>query len=274
MNFEEFKKKSLIVENNSIIYLDNEADSNFVLVLVHGWMERKEHWSLVIQNLSENIGKNRIIIPDLRGHGESEKKRESTYRVEDFYNDILAIIAHEALSEKHLVFVGHSYGGVITLFAAKKLEETTRGVFVINTEFVSNKRFGETAFLSLLTYIFSSTKRFTANQLKKQASFNPEDPSILSLYAESIRLTPRFVARRLSLDMLRTSLPQVSFPIVVITGQLDRLVPPHTGENFRNVTSSSFKHITLENVGHYTPLVAPQRIAQIIEDEGFRLKIL
>ncbi|MFX1255148.1 MAG: alpha/beta fold hydrolase, partial [Promethearchaeota archaeon] len=122
MCLENFTKKTLCIDDNCISYLDNNRDSPSVIFLVHGWMERKEHFFPVIRNLPHHVTQNRIIIPDLRGHGDSSKLKTSSYQIEDFCDDILAIVAQENLDNKSLSFVGHSFGGIVALITAKSIE--------------------------------------------------------------------------------------------------------------------------------------------------------
>ncbi|MFX1538735.1 MAG: alpha/beta fold hydrolase, partial [Promethearchaeota archaeon] len=88
-----------------------------------------------------------------------------------------------------------------------------------------------------------------------------------SLFLESVRLTPRFVIKQLALETISrplfSFLSDVPFPIVVITGDLDKLTPRSTGDDF-HALSPFCNHIIFQDVGHYSPLVVPERTAQII----------
>ncbi|MFX0066498.1 MAG: alpha/beta fold hydrolase [Candidatus Hermodarchaeota archaeon] len=264
MHLENFTKKSLCINDDCISYLDNERDSPSVIFLIHGWMERKEHFFLVVKSLPPSMSNTRIIMLDLRGHGDSSKLKTSSYQIEDFCDDILAIVAQENLDTKSLSFVGHSFGGIVALITAKSLENKVNKVFLLNTNpgNHSNK-----PLLAFMTSFFTLNKRFTAYLIRKMGSFTPKDPGISSLFLESVRLTPRFVIKQLALETISrplfSFLSDVPFPIVLITGDLDKLTPRSTGDDFRTL-SPFCNHIIFQDVGHYSPLVVPERTAQII----------
>ncbi|MFX0062737.1 MAG: alpha/beta fold hydrolase [Candidatus Hermodarchaeota archaeon] len=264
MTLENFSKKSLCIEDNCISYLDNNRNSDLVIFLIHGWMERKEHFFSVVKSLPPHVTNHRIIIPDLRGHGDSSKLKTSNYQIEDFCSDILAIVAEEKLDRNLFSFVGHSFGGIVALITAKSLENNIRNVFLLNTNpgNHSNK-----PLLAFMTSFFTLNKRFTAYLIRKMGSFTPKDQSIASLYLESVRLTPRFVIKQLALETISrplfSFLSSVPFPIVVITGDLDKLTPRSAGDDFRAL-SPFCNHIIFQDVGHYCPLVVPDQTAQII----------
>ncbi|MFX0064586.1 MAG: alpha/beta fold hydrolase [Candidatus Hermodarchaeota archaeon] len=264
MSLENFTKKTLCIDDTCISYLDNDRDSPLVLFLIHGWMERKEHFFSVIESLPPHVTNNRIVIPDLRGHGDSSKLKTSGYQIEDFCDDILAIVAQENLDSKVFSFIGHSFGGIVALIAAKALENNIRNVFLLNT---NPGNHSNRPLLSIMTSFFTLNKRLTAYLIRKMGSFTPPNPSIASLFLESVRLTPRFVIKQLALETISrplfSFLSDVPFPIVVITGNLDKLVPQSTGDDFRAL-SPFCNHIVFQDVGHYSPLVVPEQTAQIL----------
>src|SRR5262245_20172888 len=79
------------------------------LVLVHGIGSRGVSWWPVIDALAADF---RLFVPDLRGHGESDKPPNG-YLPTDYARDLAALI--DALGLDHPSIVGHSLGGIVTL---------------------------------------------------------------------------------------------------------------------------------------------------------------
>jgi len=94
------------------------------LLLVHGWTNFSASWSAVAEHFQDRY---RIIAPDLRGHGESEKPMTG-YRLRDFAEDIRQLI--ENLELKKPAYVGHSWGGNIGTILASDSPELISQAFL------------------------------------------------------------------------------------------------------------------------------------------------
>lgn len=73
----------------------------------------------------------RLIAPDLRGHGESDRAESPRYRVEDFGHDLTAIL--DALAPEPVSLVGHSMGGRVAVWYAAERPERVRGLVVMDS---------------------------------------------------------------------------------------------------------------------------------------------
>ena len=82
-----------------------EAGEGDPLVLLHGWPQHWWMWRDFIGPLAERF---RVIVPDLRGHGWSDKPR-SSYRKTEFLDDVVALL--DRLGLERVRFVGHDWGG-------------------------------------------------------------------------------------------------------------------------------------------------------------------
>lgn len=76
------------------------------VILVHGITESGHNWDPITRRLSERY---RVVVPDLRGHGRSEKG--PAYHLAALAGDVAAVAVAEGLSEPRLV--GHSLGGAV-----------------------------------------------------------------------------------------------------------------------------------------------------------------
>ncbi len=83
------------------------------VVMLHGYSDSWFSFSRVMPLLPPEI---RVVVPDLRGHGDSERPLLG-YRVTDFANDVVQLL--DALEIPKAVLVGHSMGS----FVARKAYE-------------------------------------------------------------------------------------------------------------------------------------------------------
>lgn len=81
-------------------------------VLLHGLASTRHIWDLVVPYLAKS---HRVIAPDLRGHGESEKP-DDRYALEDFAEDVDELLRRNGVT--HPVLVGHSFGANVALHHA------------------------------------------------------------------------------------------------------------------------------------------------------------
>lgn len=93
------------------------------LVLLHGFTGSKENWYLLARALGRRY---HLLIPDLPGWGDSERKPEAAYGFVEQAERVAAFIA--ACSPlRPVVLVGHSMGGgIAALVAARHPQRVTR----------------------------------------------------------------------------------------------------------------------------------------------------
>lgn len=82
------------------------------MIMLHGITDSWFSFSRVLPLFAADM---RIVVPDQRGHGDSE--RPSSYRLEDFADDVIRLM--DAMQIEKAVIAGHSMGS----FVARKLYE-------------------------------------------------------------------------------------------------------------------------------------------------------
>ncbi len=97
-----------------------------VVILVHGWMVS----GAVHDDLLEHLDREglRVIVPDLRGAGASDKPEEG-YSIQRYADDILAVADAEKIGS--FTVVGHSMGGQIAQWLAAYHPERINGVVLL-----------------------------------------------------------------------------------------------------------------------------------------------
>lgn len=91
-------------------YLDWGNHSAPPLLLLHGVRDHARSWDWVAAQLSEHW---HVIVPDLRGHGDSEWTSDGNYRTEDFIYDLHQMVT--ILNFSPVTIISHSLGGHIAL---------------------------------------------------------------------------------------------------------------------------------------------------------------
>lgn len=107
-------------------YLDwGNADAP-VLILIHGGLEHARVWDQLARQLCADW---HVLVPDLRGHGDSDWSTGGAYAIPDFVPDIAALVA--ALGERPVNLVAHSLGGNIAVHYTALFPEKVSRLCVI-----------------------------------------------------------------------------------------------------------------------------------------------
>ncbi|MDI6616969.1 MAG: alpha/beta hydrolase, partial [Syntrophaceae bacterium] len=104
------------------------------LVMLHGWPESSYCWEAVHPFLKNNL---RIIAPDLRGLGESERTMEpSLYQKVELAKDIIKIL--DALEVRDFFLLGHDWGGVVAQEVALAVHDRVIQLVLMNIPVINN----------------------------------------------------------------------------------------------------------------------------------------
>ena len=121
------KKDFISFDGTKIAYADEGIGE--VVLLIHGFIvDGNSNWGaseLKKQLLNQGY---RVIIPDLRGNGSSDKpQNEDAYKNDAEIKDLIALIDH--LSVENYFAVGYSRGSILLANLLTKEERITRAVF-------------------------------------------------------------------------------------------------------------------------------------------------
>jgi 3-oxoadipate enol-lactonase len=176
------------------------------LVCLHGAGGDAEQWRYQIEHFGRRY---RVVAPDLRGHGHSEKPR-SSYALEEFLWDFGQVLAQLKVEEP-FVLMAHSFGGPVALtFAAAHPERVSRLVLV------------------------ATAPEMHLNPLVEAVLKLPLPLSTLErlrpLVAPRLH-APLFVLKRVLAGTLFPwrgwdLLPAIKTPALIVGGQFDFIVPP------------------------------------------------
>lgn len=103
-----------------------EAGAGPLVVLLHGFPENWWSWRHQLQPLAQ--AGFRVIAPDLRGYGETDK--QGPYDLDTIVGDVCHLI--ESLGEKRAKIVGHDWGGAVAWHLASGRAEFCEQLVVMN----------------------------------------------------------------------------------------------------------------------------------------------
>src|SRR5215207_6273403 len=116
-------------------YVDWGNEAAPPLILVHGGLDHCRNWDAIARELHPHF---RIMAPDLRGHGDSEWAKGSSYSLVDHVYDLSRLIRFAELRDPAIV--GHSLGGMISLAYAGTYPDRVSRLAVLDGAFLSGSR--------------------------------------------------------------------------------------------------------------------------------------
>lgn len=98
-----------------------------MVVLLHGFPETHRSWDLQVPALVQ--AGFRVITPDLRGYGSTDRPQKG-YELESLGGDIVALI--DAVSKEPVSLVGHDWGGAVAWHVASRHPDKLERLVVLN----------------------------------------------------------------------------------------------------------------------------------------------
>jgi len=124
-----FQVRRARVRGVDLAYL-REGEGGFPLVLVHGWPETMRIWWRNVRALADAGFE--VIVPDLRGFGESGPAADNFYDAVAQARDIEALVRQE-LGHSRVVTCGGDLGGVVAQELALRFEGLVERQVLFNT---------------------------------------------------------------------------------------------------------------------------------------------
>jgi len=244
-----------VMSDNVKISYEDEGYGPAVL-LIHGWGATKNFWRSI-----RGIEGFRLIIPDLRGHGESDRSKD--YRRERIILDMYELIT--GLGVRELSIVGHSLGGIIATKLAVSFPELKVGKLILvatppEFRIGTPKRIIMGLMLYLLTPIMKRT--FTPKTLH-----DPKTEILRFIWRESARGSKKAYMKFLAAfdnASIIDDLDEIKAQKIAIIPSDDKIVPT---EYQREIYSELCdKTIIIEDAGHNVMLEKPEEFRKVLEN--------
>lgn len=116
---------------------DRGNNEGFPVVMIHGWPESSYCWEGVTAFLDPAL---RVIAPDLRGLGESERtlNNAAAYQKAELAKDVVEVL--DALKIDSFFLVGHDWGGIVAQEIALLIPERIEKFVLMNIPVITNTK--------------------------------------------------------------------------------------------------------------------------------------
>jgi len=235
------------------------------VVLLHPFPVHHEFWLPAAQALVSGY---RLILPDLRGHGDSGVG-EGPATMEKHAADLVRILDHAEVGQAR--FAGVSIGGYVLFEFWRRYRARVAALALFNTKAPSDspeagavrlraaadvlERGAESFFESMVPKLLGETSRHSRPDLVDGAM-----RMMRKMSPESVAQVQRGMAARPdSMPDLKT----INVPTLLVTGDEDILSGPPEADLMRqNIPSSQMKII--RRAGHYSPWEQPEEAGQLL----------
>jgi pimeloyl-ACP methyl ester carboxylesterase len=241
-----------------------EHGSGMPLILVHGLGGSTQMWQTVAGPLSE---RHRVIAYDLRGLGRSTTP-PPPYSLAQLVADLDALV--EALGLARVALVGHSLGGAVVLAYAARHPKRVRAVVG-----VSAPSFTAEAQRGYLATLAETARRDGMQAIADLHARNGLPDGFAETHPEEAAAyrsiigggDPEGYAALCGViaDIDLTGLGGMGVPVLLVEGELDRVVPP---EAVRATAAQlpGCTYVELEGCGHIVPLERPHDLVELVLD--------
>ena len=121
------KSHTLVRDDVKLHHLDWGNEGQHSIVLVHGSRLHAHVWDDFGSRFKDRF---HIVAIDQRGHGDSGWCTRSRYELEDFYQDLRAVI--EARGLTRFTLIGHSLGGRVSMLYAARHHHTLERLVLVD----------------------------------------------------------------------------------------------------------------------------------------------
>lgn len=259
------EKKSLLVNTYMVNYYESKEKSEKpILVLLHGMGDDKSSFLQTTELLSKEY---HLILPDLAGHGENEKKPNLDYSINGQATFLKAFIEVKGISKFNLI--GNSMGGHTAAAYAIKYPNDVSNLILLNAAGVNlDEHVVYTGFGKKI-----ENKEELNTVLKRVFYKVPELPGPISNYMiEMINNSKDFVDGTLipaikngEFFNLKGKVQGIKAPTLVLWGKHDGVVKFNVAEYYRDsIPNARLKLI--ENAAHSPQLEVPALVAKDVNE--------
>lgn len=235
------------------------------VVLLHPFPANHEVWLPAAQAL---VSRYRVILPDLRGHGESEIG-EGPATMDKHAADLVRVLDH--VEAGRAVFAGNSIGGYLLFEFWRRYRGRVAGLVLCNTKAQADsveardarlqsaddvlQRGTEPFIESMLPRLLGETTRRARPDLVEGTR-----RMMLKMSPQDIAQVQRGMAERAdSVALLKT----INVPTLLITGDEDILTGvPEAELMHQNISGSQLRVVA--KAGHYAPWEQPEEVGKLV----------
>ncbi len=209
------------------------------IILLHGLTGNNMYWKPIEKYFSGY----KLIMPDLPGHGKSKSFKHLTWKI--LLDELKKIIKKEKI--KKPVLIGHSLGGMLSLYYAAKNRGDVAGLIVLNSSAYIEKKIEPREFLRILLKVniedFEDIFEFIEN-------FTKMDPKVI------------FEGLALPLDLnIKDELRELKIPSLFIIGKNDKVIHAKVSKETARLLNAK---VVVIGAGHNSLKRNPKKVGEEI----------
>jgi 3-oxoadipate enol-lactonase len=249
--------ETFFLPNSSIAYLRRGYGNP--LILLHGYPLDHRIWDPIIPLLENDF---ELIIPDLRGFGES-KAIDTNYSISEMAEDVAQLV--EKIGFPKALIAGHSMGGYVSLAFARLFPDRLLGLGLISSQAIADTpEKKESRYLSLKQLQESGRKSIANSMVGKLTSDsmlqNQMYDIIMSQSEAGIMSAIKALAERSDQTSIVGTL---DVPLLVVHGDSDELIPFERAVEVSKVAENS-NLVVIAKAGHMPMLEYPEATASAL----------
>ena len=237
------------------------------IVLIHGYPFNRSLWNEQVAALSTSY---RVIVPDLRGFGESDASGEAA-TMNRMAQDVAQLMNH--LGVTRATIAGLSMGGYVALAFYKQFPSRVRALILADTRAQADTeeakqtraQHAEKALTEGMAGIADAMlpKLLTPETVSKRPEVVKRvRDMMLKTKPEGAAAALRGMAVREDLTEL---LPTIASPTLILVGAEDAITPVADSEKMHHAIAGS-RLVVLENAGHVSNLERTEQFNQALQD--------
>ncbi|HEY6007292.1 MAG TPA: alpha/beta fold hydrolase [Geobacteraceae bacterium] len=244
---------------NGINLAYDDHGTGLPVVLIHGFPLCRKMWHPQVQKLTE--AGYRLILPDLRGFGESDAP-DGPYSVEQFADDVIALLDHLCIEKA--VVGGMSMGGYVLFDLCERYPGRLAGACFITTRAVADDEAGKARRLQLAQEVMKFGPQVVAAAFEKLLFAEASLTERPKLVAEVCRWMTANDSRGLAGGLLAMRerkdytalLPTFTLPALAIGAAGDKAAPPELSRAIATAIPGC-RHCIVPDAGHLANLEHP-----------------
>jgi len=235
------------------------------LVLLHGFPLDGRVWDDQAAGLADRC---RVIVPDLRGFGQS--KSDAPFTIESLADDVHALLA--GIGALPCVLGGLSMGGYVALAYAKKYPADLRGLALIDTRAEGDSPEGKAGRAKMIETARGpgGAKAVADQMMPKMVAADARDhrPDLVRRLRGVMEACPPLTIEHALAAMrdrpdFTADLSSIRTPALIVVGDTDAITPPAMAETLHKGIAGSTLAV-VKGAGHMAIMEQPAQVNQAL----------
>ncbi len=253
MTMNQLPRKNIQLNGIQTAYLDSGQGES--IVALHGIPTS----SLLFGPLLPFLNNYRLIAPDLLGQGQTNTPLTGSLDFAAYADHLRAFLS--AVPPQRFHFLIHDLGGVLGLDWAIENVQRLKSLTILSTTITESMRVGKLLYAANLIFGQNLLRWGMQSTLKRPQKL---DSTLMDEWIKPwsrhriLRGTDHFAGHHL--QRIRSKLQSIQVPVQVIWGNQDSIFPLRHTSSLLQAFPQAQLH-TIEQCGHWSPLDAPEEIA-------------